>query len=689
MCQRKKYQICVGLLVIATATLPGFAQTAPLPATEPALDAVYGPTSSRLWIKLSPVAAIRVQKPGGEDPQQVPLSRELQAQCAKWGVTAIRPAYPFPFQNPALAAQLGLDRVYILEVLPGTDTPRAVQTFQVPGGEVEQSGVDLIGELASFTPDDPEFTLQYGLHNIGQSICNPACVAGTPDADIDAPEAWDLYTGESGGVTIAFLDSGIFPHEEFSGRILPGINILAPDSPIGTLDTIGHGTHVTGIAAARGNNGIGLAGVHWGANILPVRISDAAGLLTALNVGNGLIWAADHGADVINMSLQIYGLPENLTFLEDAAAYAHGQGAVLVAASGNGPRKECSGTGQLCVTNAQCKACSGSGQLCVTNAQCPAGEICEPTGETCENVVAFPAKYATVIAVAGTTSRDQRLFISNSGPEVALCAPGESVWSVGTFGANLFQSGTSASSPFVSGAVALLKSHAPQLTNEEIRSVLTATADDLGPPGWDPEFGFGRLNLHTALLAVTDTDGDGVSDPDDNCVDVPNVDQTDGDADGAGDACDACPNDPNKIDPGVCGCGIADADADQDGTANCLDGCPTDANKTAPGQCGCHVIDTDADGDVAADCVDGCPNDPAKTLPGACGCGVLEGGDADHDGVADCVDQCPGVDDALFAPGCIGAIPTVSQWGFMVLALLLMTGAKLRFGNPATVIREI
>lgn len=139
-----------------------------------------------------------------------------------------------------------------------------------------------------------------------------------------------------------------------------------------------------------------------------------------------------------------------------------------------------------------------------------------------------------------------------------------------------------------------------------------------------------------------DCDGDGR--PDD-C-------QPDADGDGAIDACDGCPTDPLKIDPGSCGCGIADGDLDGDGVANCDDGCPNDPSKTQPGACGCGVPDTDTDGDGAADCVDGCPDDAAKTAPGACGCGVSDV-DSDGDGVANCVDGCP-TDPAKTSPGSCG-----------------------------------
>ncbi|MGA1046325.1 MAG: thrombospondin type 3 repeat-containing protein, partial [Phycisphaerales bacterium] len=101
----------------------------------------------------------------------------------------------------------------------------------------------------------------------------------------------------------------------------------------------------------------------------------------------------------------------------------------------------------------------------------------------------------------------------------------------------------------------------------------------------------------TVAYACPDGDGDGVSDCFDNCLSTPNADQADSDGDGVGDACDGCPNDPNKIEPGICGCGVAETDSDGDGAPDCIDGCPSDPNKTDPGACGCGVAETDSDGD--------------------------------------------------------------------------------------------
>ena len=123
-----------------------------------------------------------------------------------------------------------------------------------------------------------------------------------------------------------------------------------------------------------------------------------------------------------------------------------------------------------------------------------------------------------------------------------------------------------------------------------------------------------------------------------------------------------------------------DTDFDVDGTIDDCDGCPLDPNKVAGGQCGCGALEDDGDLDGVADCNDGCPADPNKIEPGNCGCGRADEGDSDDDNVLDCVDQCRGVDDAIFAPECSVAIPAVSSWGLVILALLLLAGSKVYAG---------
>ncbi len=151
---------------------------------------------------------------------------------------------------------------------------------------------------------------------------------------------------------------------------------------------------------------------------------------------------------------------------------------------------------------------------------------------------------------------------------------------------------------------------------------------------------------------------------------------------GEGDACEPDP---------------CDQDSDGDGCCNCVDECPTDPAKCDPGQCGCSEGEVDKDGDCdgplaecqghCMDCVDECPNDDgACVLDPYCGCPGAPF-DWDGDGVPNCEDQCPGIDDTIFGPdggratSCVGAIPTVSTWGLVVLALFLLVAGKVYFGR--------
>ncbi len=194
-----------------------------------------------------------------------------------------------------------------------------------------------------------------------------------------------------------------------------------------------------------------------------------------------------------------------------------------------------------------------------------------------------------------------------------------------------------------------------------------------------------------------DSDGDGVVDACDGCLDDPykvepgvcgcDVPDEDTDGDGTEDCIDGSPDDPYKIEPGVCGCDVSDEDTDGDGTEDCIDGCPDDPYKIEPGVCGCDVPDEDTDGDGTENCIDGCTDDPEKVTPGACGCGVPDN-DTDGDTVPDCIDQCPGQDDRVDenqdgTPDCLeqGPVPTLSLWGAVILGLLLLVGAKIHFGR--------
>jgi len=418
-------------------------------------DAVGGYSTQRIVVRLKPATEQRLAAARGAasispaTDTRPWLSPVLKAAADHWQVSRVRPLYFGPFRDPALAAQLGLDRRYAMEVPAGTDTIAMSAAIGALNDEVEAAYTDSIGG-AALTPDDPDFALEYALNNTGQV---PGGVIG---ADIDAVEAWSIHTGDPGTVTIAIIDSGVSPHDEFSTRLLPGINTNDPLNPTLTTDGCPHGTHVAGIAAASGNNGIGIAGVTWGANILPVRVVNGCNGFVS-DVTAGIIWAANNGADVLNISLQYYNLSSlESQDLQNAVNYAHGLGAVIVAAAGNG------------------------------NAGGP-------------GVVAYPARLANVVAVTATDQADVFASFSNYGPQVDISAPGKDILSTWIDGGYRYELGTSMSTPHVSGAAALLMSYRPALTNDMVVDALLASSEDLGPPGWDNHYGHGRLNVFNAL----------------------------------------------------------------------------------------------------------------------------------------------------------------------------------------------
>lgn len=314
----------------------------------------------------------------------------------------------------------------------------------------------LMGTIAVFVPrlafaqpipDDPEFAKQWALQNTGQEVEGQAGIA---DADIDALGAWKLFDGAP-NLVVAIIGRGIDPHLEFADRLLEGHAIIG--DPFNTLDTCPHDTHLAGIIAAATDNALGVAGLHSQASILPVRVLDGCQQGSEASTAEGIVWAVDHGADVILAAVQFF---DGTQVLADAVTYALKNNVVLVA----------------------------------------------PAGSAGNNEVAFPAAFDGCVAVTATTNQDGRSGASNFGDEVDLSAPGKNIWSTWNsdgYGYQLSNRDTASASAFVTGVAALVRSFAPQLSATDVVQVLLDSADDLGDPGWDQYFGFGRINARRAL----------------------------------------------------------------------------------------------------------------------------------------------------------------------------------------------
>jgi len=316
--------------------------------------------------------------------------------------------------------------------------------------QVIYAEVNPIIRLQDTLPNDPFFSSQWGLTRIR------------------APQAWDLTTGAV-TVTIAVLDTGVDgTHPDLVTKMITGYRVLDHTLifPFVNSDDHGHGTHVAGIAAASTNNGIGVAGVSWGARIMPVKVL-SGGVGTDADVADGIIWAVENGARILNLSLG--GEDANQT-LEDAVLYAWNQGAFLAAAAGN----------------------------------CGDPNTYTANGCTRLNPVFYPAAYPGAFAVASTDSSDTRATSSEHGYFVAAAAPGVFIYSTALFPSNgyRYSSGTSMATPFVAGLASLLWSVNPNLTNAQVTTLIRSTADDLGTPGWDEYYGSGRINALAAVQAA-------------------------------------------------------------------------------------------------------------------------------------------------------------------------------------------
>jgi len=380
-----------------------------------------------------------------------------------------------------------LSRAEILQVAEGEELAVAAEMGNDP--DVEFAEPDYITKIAPCElstactlPDGSFFHYKWDLHNTGtindQALGFGLVNTGKADADIDWAEAYD-YLGPNfaGSAVIAILDTGIrTTHQNFTGKILGGQRFLNDGQPLTNItDDNGHGSHVAGIAAARAG-GNPVPGVAYGANIklLIGKVCNAAGSCPNSATANAIVWAADNGANVINLSLGAFGgNPDGTGSAAQQAAlqYAASKNVLPVCATGNDDNNPANGY---------------------------------------VGGVGYPARFPECMAVAATSWSDTKASYSNYGPQTEIAAPGGDSNPAGTAFSLILSSsstsntgyvwkaGTSMATPQVAGLAALLWATGMHDANQ-IRQRLKDTADDLGAPGWDPQFGAGRINAYRAL----------------------------------------------------------------------------------------------------------------------------------------------------------------------------------------------
>jgi subtilisin family serine protease len=346
----------------------------------------------------------------------------------------------------------------------GTGLPEATQIHRQLGGKVKETISDIGVQVITVPKGQANEKVKAYRANANVAYAEPdfvAKAAGSPDdpylgyqwglSKVEAPQAWDATTGSS-SIIIAILDTGVdLDHPDLAGKIITNINFTNSTT---VDDVYGHGTHVAGIAAAATNNGIGVAGLGYSSSIMNVKVLGDDGIGYFSWVAQGIIWAADNGAQIINLSL---GGSDTSSTLADAINYAWSKGVVVVAAAGNNGNSS----------------------------------------------PFYPAYYPNCIAVAATDVNDILASWSNRGDWVDVAAPGVSIYSTMKNGVYWSMSGTSMASPYVAGLAALLfttvsDTNGDGKLNDEVRSQIQANCDNISVSG----IGYGRIDASRAVSTV-------------------------------------------------------------------------------------------------------------------------------------------------------------------------------------------
>lgn len=374
--------------------------------------------------------------------------------------------------------------IYVVKFPNDSDIERIIAAYYATGA-LEYAEPDHKGYLSNVqqvVPNDLFHAQQWAMHNNGSFTMLPS----TPGADINMQPAWAIEQGSS-DLVVAIIDTGINPdHPDLVGRHwrnpgeMPGNGIDDDnngyiDDLIGwdfvnntrlPIDDHGHGTAVTGVIGANGNNAIGIAGIDWNCKLMTLKAFNHTVFGLYSWWASAFYYAADNGANVINISGSGF---EASIALQEAVNYALSRNVTVVASIGN------------------------------QNAIFPR----------------YPAAFPGVIAVGATNPNDSRCNPfhgnpnsgSNFGPHISVTAPGNLIATLHLASATevIYASGTSFSAPMVTGLAALLLAQDGTRTPEQIKYIIESTADDqVGPPaedtpGWDPYFGHGRINAFRAL----------------------------------------------------------------------------------------------------------------------------------------------------------------------------------------------
>jgi len=354
----------------------------------------------------------------------------------------------------------------LVQAAPGVDDAAAEQIVALVGAKVHHS-IDGIGVKVLEVPEQALDGVSLMLQRSGRFtfverdfVAHGAANPNDPDftsqwhlSKIQAPSAWGMTTGT--GVPIAIIDSGAdMTHPDLKPKLLPGWNFLTGNSNVSDTGALGgHGTAVSGAAAAATNNLTGVAGVGWSNMIMPLVVLSSSNYASYSNIASAINYAADHGVRIISIS--IIGSASSTT-LQSAVNYAWNKGAVVFGSAGN-------------------------------NSSSAPG---------------YPAACTNAVAVSSTEPTDTFSSFSNYGSWITLSAPGDLILTTNLGGGYGSWYGTSFSAPIAAGVGALALAENPSLSPSALVTLLKKNSDDLGAPGYDQYFGWGRVNAYRAVQAA-------------------------------------------------------------------------------------------------------------------------------------------------------------------------------------------
>lgn len=414
--------------------------------------------------------------PAAHDPDDIVvdfrdgLSKEqIDAYEQEWGIDLEYVDGEEGPQSGITHAHVDADREQeLLELIrdnPDVESAEEEMTFSIPADEVSSEALPVAAPEANkgdgFTPNDPDYGKQWNLPLINM------------------PKAWQISKGK--GAVVAVLDTGI-AYEDFEdfkqvpdlkgAKFVKGYDFVNNDAHAN--DDHGHGTHVAGTIAQVTNNKEGVAGVAFEATLMPVKVLNHFGSGSSGAISDAIRWAADHGANVINMSL---GGGGRSVVMENAVAYARKKGVVVVCAAGNGGR----------------------------------------------GIVEYPAAYPGSVAVAAVGPTRTLAPYSSWGKELDIAAPGGDKSRGVEFGIlqntidaqdhaksiYAYFNGTSMATPHVAGVAALLFANGGKTPDQVEKALFASAKAGPGQQGWNDHFGHGIIDAEAALKAVKKVDANG------------------------------------------------------------------------------------------------------------------------------------------------------------------------------------